>query len=133
MLNLRTMKETNKGNCPKSMSECSQKLLPVRDALDILSGKWKLPIIVSLSFGNKRFSAMQKEVAGITARMLSKELRDLEANQLVVRTVYDTKPVTVEYELTKYGKSLQDVIAELGNWGSAHRKRIIGSRKLTEV
>lgn len=110
------------------MSECSQKLLPVRDALDILSGKWKLPIIVSLSFGPKRFKVMQREVEGITAKMLSKELRDLEMNQLVTRTVYDTKPVSVEYELTKYGDTLQDVIAELGNWGAKHRKRIIGTK-----
>ena len=99
---------------------------PVRDALEILSGKWKLPIIIALSFGNKRFSEMAKEIPKITDRMLSKELRDLEANQLVKRTVYDSIPVMVEYSMTEYGHSLEKVIKELHRWGAQHRKRIIG-------
>jgi len=94
-------------------SECKKNLLPVRDALDILSGKWKLPIIIALTFGNKRFKEMQREIEGITPKMLSKELKELEVNQLVKRTVYDTLPVTVEYSLTAYGKSLHKVIEEL--------------------
>jgi DNA-binding HxlR family transcriptional regulator len=79
-----------------SPKQCQAQLLPVRDALDFLSGKWKLPIIISLSFGNKRFKQMATEIEGITDKMLSKELRDLEQNQLVKRTVYDTVPVRVE-------------------------------------
>src|SRR5580698_8080440 len=110
---------------PKSKNECKKHLLPVRDALDILSGKWKIPIIIALSFGNKRFKEMEREINSITARMLSKELKELEQNELVTRTVYDTSPVTVEYSLTTYGKSLQKVIDELHNWGLKHRKRII--------
>ena len=58
----------------------------------------------------------------------SKELKDLEQNQLVKRTVYDTSPVTVEYSLTPYGKSLEKVIGELRNWGSQHRKRILDTK-----
>jgi DNA-binding HxlR family transcriptional regulator len=100
-------------------------ILPVRDALDILSGKWKLPIIISLTFGHKRFRQISKEVPGITDRMLSKELKELEMNQLVKRTVYDTMPVTVEYEMTPYGQTLKKVIRELGIWGAAHRERIM--------
>src|SRR6185295_20419808 len=88
-------------------SECLQMILPVRDALEILRGKWKLPIIISLSFGNKRFRQMTKEIPNITDKMLSKELRDLEMNQLVKRTVYDAYPVVVEYSMTSYGKSLE--------------------------
>ncbi len=91
---------------------CTQMILPVRDALDILSGKWKLPIIISLSFGNKRFTQMAKEIPGITDKMLSKELRDLEMNELVKRTVYDAIPVVVEYSMTAYGRSLEKVIEE---------------------
>lgn len=101
-------------------------ILPVRDALEILSGKWKLPIIIALSFGNKRFSEMAKEIPKITDKMLSKELRDLEANELVKRTVYNTVPVVVEYSMTEYGQSLEKVIMELRDWGLQHRKRIIG-------
>ncbi len=113
----------------KTYSECTKAILPVRDALDILSGKWKLPIIISLSFGNKRFGQMKKEIPGITDRMLSKELRDLEVNLLVKRTVYDAMPVVVEYSMTQYGKSLENLIDELRDWGVLHRKRIIGKEK----
>ncbi|MGC4104266.1 winged helix-turn-helix transcriptional regulator [Ferruginibacter sp.] len=104
---------------------CMGMLLPVRDALDFLSGKWKLPIIISLSFGNKRFKELSADVQGITDKMLSKELRDLEQNQLVKRTVYDSVPVRVEYSLTDYGSSLDKVIVELREWGVQHRRRIM--------
>src|SRR5258705_10181092 len=107
---------------------CTDMIRPVNDALGVLNGKWKLTIIISLSFGNKRFSEMSKEIPKITDRMLSKELRDLELNQLVKRTVYDTFPVTVEYSLTDYGDSLDKVITELRKWGTQHRKRIMRKR-----
>jgi len=110
----------------KNPGECAKAILPVRDALDILSGKWKLPIIIALSFGNKRFSQIAKEIPNITDKMLSKELRDLEMNQLVKRTVYDSVPVVVEYSMTSYGRTLEKLIGELRNWGILHRKRIIG-------
>jgi DNA-binding HxlR family transcriptional regulator len=104
---------------------CGAHLQAVGDAMDVLSGKWKIPIIGALRFGKRRFKELQREITGITAKMLSKELRDLEINQLVSRTVYDTKPVSVEYELTPYGKSLEKVILELATWGRNHRKRIL--------
>jgi len=117
------METTNK--TLRANSGCATKLLAVRDALDILGGKWKIHIISSLGFGNKRFKELQRDVNGIAAKMLSKELKELELNELVTRTVYDTKPVSVEYELTDYGKSLDKVIEELINWGLQHRKRIM--------
>lgn len=103
-------------------------LLPVKDALDILSGKWKLPIIISLSFGKKRFKQILREIPGITPKMLSKELKQLEMNELAERNVYDTVPVTVEYELSAYGRTLNPLIGELHQWGSKHRKRILKAR-----
>ena len=108
----------------RNHSECQSMIRPVNDALDVLNGKWKLPIIIALSFGNKRFSEMSKEIPKITDRMLSKELRDMEMNNLVKRTVYDSIPVVVEYSLTEYGHSLDTVINELRKWGMEHRKRI---------
>lgn len=107
-------------------SECKRAMLPVRDVLELLSGKWKLPIIISLMEGNKRFSEMARGIEGITDKMLSKELRDLEANQLVKRTVYDAVPVVVEYSITEYGLSLKSVISEMWKWGTQHRKKITG-------
>ena len=108
---------------------CTKALIPVRDALDILSGKWKLPIIIALKFGNKRFSELAKQVHGITDKMLSKELRELEMNELVKRTVYDSVPVVVEYSMTPYGETLEKLIEELQVWGTQHRKRILRKGK----
>ena len=119
--------EHDKRKCPEHLSaeQCTKALLPVKDALDILAGKWKIQIILSLTFGKKRFKQIQRELPGLTPKVLSKELKDLEMNELVERRVYDTLPVSVEYELTAYGKTLRPLIGELHKWGSRHRKRII--------
>jgi len=108
-----------------SGSTCKSAMMPVQDALDVLHGKWKLLILMSLTFGPKRFKEIQRDVEGITAKMLSKELKDLELNELVKRTVYDTVPVAVEYSATPYGHSLKKVINELHTWGEQHRKRVM--------
>ncbi|MBE9460985.1 winged helix-turn-helix transcriptional regulator [Dyadobacter subterraneus] len=115
-----------------SHSDCSKSLLPVRDALDALNGKWKLQIIISLMFGNKRFTQIAKEIPNITDKMLSKELRDLEAHELVKRTVYDSIPVVVEYTLTEHGKSLRELIDVLRVWGIKHRNQVMGKAVLVE-
>ncbi len=109
-----------------SHSDCSKSLLPVRDALDALNGKWKLQIVISLMFGNKRFTQIAKEIPNITDKMLSKELRDLEAHELVKRTVYDSIPVVVEYTLTEHGRSLRELIDVLRVWGIKHRNQVMG-------
>jgi DNA-binding HxlR family transcriptional regulator len=105
----------------------------VRDALYVLSGKWKLPIIIALSFGNKRFSQLARQIPGITDRMLSKELRELEMNELVERTVYDAIPVVVEYKMTAYGKTLENLIEDLRQWGLKHRQRILRNKIRVEA
>ncbi len=105
-------------------SKCTEMLKPVRDSLDVLSGKWKLPIIVALTFGEKRFTEIAKEVHGITDKMLSKELRDLELNGLVMRKIEDSYPVKVTYSLTPHSKTLRSVIDSLKNWGIMHKKKL---------
>jgi len=105
---------------------CPKVLLAIRDTMDVLNGKWKIAIIGSLTFGEKRFKELQRDVDGITGKMLSKELKDLEINKLVKRTVFDTKPVSVEYRLTEHGRSLEKIIQELATWGDLHRKKIFG-------
>lgn len=114
----------NKLMIAKNKGECKEFIRPVRDVLDLISGKWKLPILIALSFGSKRFTDLEKDVEGITPRMLTKELRDLETNQLVKRTVHDTYPVVIEYSLTEYGKSLDHVIEAMRDWGKKHRKKL---------
>ena len=108
--------------------EHKREIMAVHDAMDVLNGKWRISVISSICFYNKRrFSDILKDVNGISNRMLSKELRELEMNQLVKRIVLDTKPVTVVYQLTEYGKTLQSIIDNLSAWGVEHRKVIIGS------
>jgi DNA-binding HxlR family transcriptional regulator len=108
---------------------CGEFIVPIRDTLDVLSGKWKLPILGAVMFGKKRFKEIEREIPNITARMLSKELKELEVNQLITRTVYSTIPVTVEYEITEYGKTLDTVLMAMREWGRQHRKRIMGKKK----
>jgi len=118
-----TRKDTQE---PDTFENCVKRMRAVKDALEVLNGRWKLPIMTSLLFGNKRFKEISKEVDGVTDRMLSKELKDLEINQLVTRKVHGTFPPTVEYSLTEHGRSLEIVVAELYYWGLKHRKKIIG-------
>ena len=109
-------------------TQCSAFVMPIRDTLDIISGKWKLPILGSLMMGKKRFKELERDIPRITPRMLSKELRELEMNQLVKRTIQDTIPVTVEYEITPYGSSLDKVLTAMKDWGVQHRQRIMGGK-----
>jgi DNA-binding HxlR family transcriptional regulator len=115
---------------PHNSTECQSRLLPVRDALEVVSGKWKIPLIIALSQGNYRFRELHRQVTGITTRMLSKELKDMEMHGLVTRTVYDSLPVTVEYELTEHGRSLYPVVDALFKWGSTHRDKFIKKTKV---
>lgn len=106
-------------------SKRKQIIRSVQDSMDALEGKWKIAIISSLScFTKRRFSDILTDVVGISNRMLSKELKHLELNQLVKRTILDTQPITVQYELTEHGKTLQAVIKELADWGVVHHKKI---------
>ncbi|OZI07025.1 transcriptional regulator [Siphonobacter sp. BAB-5385] len=108
---------------------CPGQLMAIHDVMDILSGKWKIIIIVCLSFGDKRFMDLMREVKGIGSKMLSKELQELEINGLVSRTVKPTKPITVEYALTDYGQTLRPILLEMANWGQHHRIKVKASFK----
>jgi DNA-binding HxlR family transcriptional regulator len=114
--------------CEKELGTDSIKkeIMAVHDAMDVLTGKWKIHIISSLCYYDKRrFSDILNDVVSISNKMLSKELKELEINQLVTRTVLNTQPVTVQYELTPHGKTLRNIIDNLKDWGIEHRKTII--------
>lgn len=101
-----------------------ERTLALHDAIELLSGKWKLCIIQSLSlYGTMRFKDLQALV-GITPKVLSKELQDLEQNLLIRRAVNHTKPVTVSYTLTAHAAEVQPVIEALLCFGLKHRKVI---------
>lgn len=109
-------------------ANCSEELMAMRDSLDILGGKWKLMILRFLTNRTHQvinFKKMQREIDGISAKMLSKELKELEINLLVSRTEQQTKPITVVYAITEYGKSVLPVTETLVNWGLSHREKII--------
>ena len=103
-------------------------VLAVNDTLNVIQGKWKLPIIGSLIYGKKRFKELERDIPRITPRMLSKELKELELNGIVTRTVYDTKPVTVEYELTRSAIALKSVLEAMVAWGLAHRRSVMNKK-----
>src|SRR6188508_2108436 len=95
---------------------CQQKLMVTRDALEVIQGKWRIPIIISLTFGNKRFGEIQRDIVDISPKMLSQELKVLEENKIITRTLYDSMPVTVEYSLTPLGKSMKKLLDEVLIW-----------------
>ena len=105
---------------------CISNLKNVVDALYVLNGKWKLPIVLSLVNTPKRFNEIMKEVEGISPKILAQELKHLEQNELVVRNVYDTTPVSIVYEASPYSETLKDVLRTLSEWGAGHRKKITG-------
>ncbi|SDF51429.1 transcriptional regulator, HxlR family [Mucilaginibacter pineti] len=112
---------------------CLASINAVRDALYVLNGKWKMPLIIALVNGPKRFKDIQRSLQDITPKVLSKELRDLEMNEFVERKVFDTVPVTVLYELTPYADTLGPILEALRAWGTEHRQRIVESRRSEPV
>ena len=115
-----------------SEGQCKATLNAVADALYAIGGKWKLRIIVALKDGNKRFNEMQRLIEGISAKVLSTELKDLELNGFIRRNVFTGTPVVVEYELTEYADTLGDVLQALSEWGTLHREKVRNSIKKKE-
>lgn len=108
----------------KVHSNCLETVKPVRDALDVINGKWKLPIIISVGVGNERFTDIQESIPGITPKVLAKELKDLEQHQLIKRVVIDDYPVKILYKPEPYSDTLTPVIYALKDWGINHRKKL---------
>ena len=109
----------------RDKATCSFKLRASSDALDLIQGKWRIPIIISLMYGKKRFGEIQRDIEDISPKMLSKELKALEENKIITRTLYDSMPVTVEYALTPLGLSMKKLLAELLHWGIYFRNSIV--------
>lgn len=107
---------------------CQFRLMASRDTLEVIQGKWRIPIIISLTHGNKRFGEIQREITDISPKMLSQELKALEEYKIITRTLYDSMPVTVEYALTPLGLSLEKLLEEILNWGLLFRKEIVGKK-----
>jgi DNA-binding HxlR family transcriptional regulator len=119
------MKSTAKKKVSLDDKQCTASLSAMEDSLYVIGGKWKLKIIIALRVkGNMRFNELQRTVEGISARVLSSELKDLEMNGFVKRIVHTQTPVIVEYELTGYSDTLDEVLGALVTWGTRHRDKI---------
>ncbi|ANE51331.1 winged helix-turn-helix transcriptional regulator [Flavisolibacter tropicus] len=118
------MKNTETQTAPLTAQQCTARLAAIGDALYAIGGKWKLRIIVALTEGHKRFNELQRVVEGISAKVLSAELKELELNGFVKRNVFTGTPVVVEYELTDYSQTLHGVLDALSQWGAMHREKI---------
>lgn len=108
----------------KQYSDCLSTIKPVRDALEVINGKWKLPIIISIGVGNGRFTDIQESIPGITPKVLAKELKELEQHQLINRTVINDYPVKISYSVAAYADTLTPIIYSLRDWGLNHRKKL---------
>ena len=108
----------------KTSKSCLETVRPVRDALDMINGKWKLPIIISIGVGNERFTDIQESIPGITPKVLAKELKELEQNKLIKRLIIEDYPVKISYKLEDYADTLSPVIYALKEWGLNHRQKI---------
>ena len=91
----------------------------LKDVLEIIGGKWAMPIIYILSKGTLRFKELERSVEGINTRMLVKELKNMEQNGILIREVFATVPPMVEYTLTEKGQKLLPSIISLYNWGKS--------------
>ncbi|TDW97046.1 winged helix-turn-helix transcriptional regulator [Dinghuibacter silviterrae] len=112
---------------PQTLQGCMAAMGAVQDALYVVGGKWKLPVIVALrENGPLRFNELQRSVRGISARVLSTELKQLELNGFLERSVDTGTPVVVEYRLTPYADTLSPVLGALREWGAMHREKIRG-------
>jgi DNA-binding HxlR family transcriptional regulator len=118
----------------KKIEEYKQSMMHLRDAMDVINGKWKLIILLVLQHRPFRFKELVREIE-ISPRMLSKELQDLEINGLITRSLMNSKPVSVEYAITKHGKTLNTVTAAIKEWGRRHRSLVLSAaaEKKTDV
>ncbi|WP_207532657.1 winged helix-turn-helix transcriptional regulator [Desertivirga arenae] len=107
-----------------SREACTSYSLAIDDALYAIGGKWKLKIITALLDGSLRFNELQRGVKGISATVLSHELKELELNGFVVRRIVETYPAMINYELSEYSYTLKEVIIALCKWGVSHREWI---------
>jgi DNA-binding HxlR family transcriptional regulator len=102
---------------------CEAGYCPVDATLKVLGGKWKILILFHLDGRPKRFSELRRSIPGITEKMLTQQLKELEKDGVVSRKVFPQVPPKVEYSITKYGKTLQPVISAMCAWGRRHKRR----------
>lgn len=97
---------------------------PVETGLDLISGRWKARILWKLYQGTMRYGELRRALPGITEKMLARQLRELERDQLVTRTQYPEVPPRVEYALSEFGETMRPILEALREWGMANNTRL---------
>lgn len=113
----------------RGYNNCIDTIKPVRDFLDVMSGKWKFPILVSIGVGNDRFTDIQDSIPGITPKVLAKELKELEQHELIKRTITNDYPVKITYTRELYADTLTPIIYAMKDWGINHREKVFGAKE----
>ncbi|MER7969649.1 helix-turn-helix domain-containing protein [Streptomyces sp. NPDC096080] len=108
----------------RSSVEEAPEYCAIEFAMEVLGGRWKLAILKQLVSGTHRFGELRRALPGITQRMLTRQLRELEADGLVTRTVHREVPPRVEYALTDVGRSLDAITAQLDTWGRWYQETV---------
>ena len=101
---------------------------PIESTLDILGGKWKGMVLHRLLTGTTRFNELRRAMPGVTQRMLTRQLRELERDGLVHRQVYAEVPPRVEYSLTEFGSSLGPILSAMNAWGERYHDAVRANR-----
>ncbi|MFK4071776.1 winged helix-turn-helix transcriptional regulator [Streptomyces sp. NPDC029674] len=118
----------SQGNTGVTSQVVNAEACPVREVIDRVVGKWSVPIIIAAAHGPIRFTELERAIDGISRRMLTLTLRNLERDGLLNRTVHPTVPPKVEYELTPVAEELRGTLLSLTGWAERHRVTIAESR-----
>lgn len=113
------------------MKKVDQPCIPVQTTLNVIGGKWKPIILWHLAASILRFNQLYKRITGITQKMLTQQLRELERDGLIHRKIYPEIPPKVEYSITEYGKTLHPVLKSMCDWGEKHEKRSITASEIS--
>ena len=109
----------NEQKTAKTLPAC-----PVETTLSLIGDKWKVLILRDLMPGTKRFGELKKSIGSVSKKVLTAQLRDMESNGLVTRTVYPEVPPRVEYSLTALGRSLKPILDAMWNWGESYKASV---------
>jgi DNA-binding HxlR family transcriptional regulator len=113
---------------PRNFAQCSRDIVPVAEVLAQIGGKWTIFIVTALSHGPMRFSELRRSIEGISQKMLTATLRDLEKDGFVSRKVTPRIPPRVDYELTEMGRELRVPLKAISAWAVANRSRVEEAR-----
>jgi DNA-binding HxlR family transcriptional regulator len=135
IVNIKSSKPSGKGPLPQ-FKDCLGHVdrekgdLMMEKVLDIIGGKWKMLVLFHLGMnGTVRFGELKRKIPGVTQRMLTLTLREMEKDGIVNRKVYPEVPPKVEYRLTEEGADLKEVYVTMGKWGFKHAKMLEGSEE----